>query len=191
MCHLWQIDEGMAFAIHELDNLTKFLGPARRLQLARMYSIYSWVRPAITLLILGDFTFRNLSDDELHQITLKVYSITVRAREAMEQERKLIAAFPPRLAFERSWECTAHETLCCVVWKAFWSKKVAKKLLNAKDPMGLHQVVDFVVKHSRDLEMSAECRNAMIHQLNEGVLPGQAIVDGAIDSVVTYLKSLN
>ena len=98
MSQLWQIDEGVAYAIHHLEK--EFLPPARRIELGRMFSIHDWIKPAMTELITGDLA--SLSDEDMHRLGLKVYSIVVKAREAMERERRLTSAYPPPMAFEES-----------------------------------------------------------------------------------------
>lgn len=188
LCQLWQIDEGTAFAIHHLEK--EPMAAARRLQLARLFSIFDWVRPALKELILWDI-FLSLSDEQLEQVSLKVYSVITKARAAVEHERRLVAAVPPPMRFEVVWECRVHDTLCSNVWKGFWMKKVAKRLLHPSQPLAFDEIGEFVSKNDNDLtKMTPRCKDAMVEQMGEEAALTEIIIDGAVEAVITFFRSL-
>jgi hypothetical protein len=186
---MWQIDEGTAFAIHHLEKAA--LPPTRRLELSKMFSVFDWIRPALNRLILDDFLFLNLSGDELTQLGIKTYSIIVKARHTMERERRLIAAVPPPMKFDVTWNCDVHDTVCANTWKGFWLKKVWKKILHPSKPFYFNEIGYFVSKNGHELgKMTERCREAIISQILIEDFPEDAVIDGATVAITDYYRSL-
>ena len=158
---MWQIDEGVAYAVHHLENV--FMPPSRRIQLARMFSVYDWVRPAIEVMLRSELS--SISEDEANNLGVKVYSIIAKAREMLEREWKLTAAYPPPITFDPSWECETHQTMCILIWRDFWWKKVAKQLLHPVKPLAFRDVFEFVEKELKGPGLRASCRTSIIKEV--------------------------
>ncbi|KAF8804884.1 hypothetical protein BYT27DRAFT_7213576 [Phlegmacium glaucopus] len=110
MCTMWYIHDGINFSQYGLKQLE--IPATERIKLAQQYKIYDWVAPAIQELL--KLPLNSLFNDDLNHINLRVYSIIARAKEAMERQRKIIAAFPPSLPkdshdFQTAW-CPSHAT---------------------------------------------------------------------------------
>lgn len=96
MCTMWYIHDGINFSQYGLEQLD--IPATERIKLAQQYELYNWVAPAIQELL--KLPLNSLSNDDLNHINLHVYSIIARAKEAMERQCKIIAAFP--LLFQRT-----------------------------------------------------------------------------------------
>lgn len=183
---MWQIDEGVAYAVHHLENV--FMPPSRHIQLARMFSVHDWVRPAIEVMLRSELS--TISEDEANNLGVKVYSIIAKAREMLERERKLTAAYPPPITFDPSWECETHQTVCISIWRDFWWKKVAKQLLHPVKPLAFRDVSEFVEKELKGPGLRASCRTSIIEEVRAMGFMEQQIVDGAVEAVIAFHKAL-
>lgn len=125
MSKMWLIEDGVKLAQHWLKQSK--ISTTKRLQLAKHYEIWDWVTPAIQELLKTPLG--NLSNVDLDHINIRLYSIIAKAKEALENQRKLIAACPPSLpkdspGFQTVW-CTSHAT-CAKVWADTWWKVVVR-----------------------------------------------------------------
>ena len=186
VCQMWQIDEGVAYAVHHLESV--FMPPSHRIQLARMFSVHDRVRPAIeTLLQCGLST---ISDEEANNLGVKVYSIITKAREMLEHEWKLTSAYPPPMTFDPPWECKTHQMVCISIWRDFWWKKVAKQLLHPVKPLAFCDVFEFVEKELKGPGLTASCRTSMVEEVWVMGFMEQQIVDSAVEAMITFHKAL-
>ena len=184
---MWQIDQGVEFAIHHLERQSTIF-PPRRLELARRYSIFQWVKPALKLLIFEDFLWVGLTPEECNQISFHVYRIITKARGIVERERWSLALIRPQL---RLSTCPNHGG-CEKAWKTFWEAKMQLRLLHPADPLPLDEIADHVQKHLNSLElaqMTSHCKEAIVVQLQENRLI-ESILDSATEAVITYFTSL-
>jgi hypothetical protein len=184
------IEDGVRYAIHHLESLN--LGPFCMLQLAAQYHIQQWVAPAITALMNVSVTVASFGDDANH-LGFRVYTIIVKAKEMLEKERKLIAAYPPPLhsdtlhEAERSWLCKNH-TLCRRAWKEVWWSVVAKDILHPTKPLPLRDGITLLLATPFP-GMLDECKGDQILKMTEtGGLnrTEEKIIQGAIDAVLAY-----
>ncbi len=125
MCTMWYIQDGIKFARHWLEQLE--IPATERIKLAKQYEIRDWVAPAVKELLKSPLN--NLSNDDLNHINVRIYCIIAKAKEAMERQRKIIAAYPPSLPkdshdFQTAW-CASHVACGKVgmrfpTWKFFY-----------------------------------------------------------------------
>ena len=88
---MWFIEDGIKFAQHWLEQ--RIIPATERLKLAKLYEIRDWVAPAVQELLQTPLS--SLSNGDLDHINIRLYSIIARAKEAIENQRKLMAACPP------------------------------------------------------------------------------------------------
>ncbi|KAJ7016806.1 hypothetical protein C8F04DRAFT_1280573 [Mycena alexandri] len=88
---VWEIAVGRQYAIDNLESM--YLPPSRRLELARMFSIFHWVEPAVTEIFSGKLSA--LSVEDIGRVDIKVYSILVKGMERLEIEMRRTANVAP------------------------------------------------------------------------------------------------
>lgn len=176
----------MAYATHYLDLM--HMQPARRIELARMFSIHDWVRPAMSALLKTELV--NLGDADQQMLGQKVYSTLAKARERLERERKLVAAMPPPMDIAESWECHSHDQ-CRAVWKDVWWRVIAKEVLHPTKPLPFSEAPDLVAR--TDFKgMTPSCKEDMVAVVRAKGFQGEAgILDGCVNAVVAYHRSLS
>lgn len=185
LSRLWQIHEGAEYAIRELDVLP--LSCARRLQLARMYTIEEWIEPAVhTMLVYRDF--RLVSDEEVDQMGLRVFHILTKGREWLHREKRLVAITPWPMAIKPSRECEDHST-CRVHWKKAWKDSVAAALLHPDHPIRLDNLPTFVEK-TEIPGVSINCKAEVVRDMRAVGFADQRIVEGAVEKIKEYYRSL-
>ena len=185
MCQMWYIQDGIKFARHWLEQLK--IPATERIQLAKQYEIRDWVAPAVQELL--ETPLNDLSNNDLDQINMRLYSIIAKAKEAMERQRKIITAVPPSLPkdshdFQTAW-CTSHAT-CGKVWAETWWRVVARSILHPLDPLDLNKIIDFL-KSTDHRGMSIDCKEDILGWLQRDgshFNTLQRIQDGAIRSVL-------
>jgi hypothetical protein len=155
------------------------------LEIAVEYRVPQWLSPAIKGLM--DVPLRSLTDVDATRLGLKVYSIIARAKEMLEAERRLIAAFPPPLSDDtafRSWTCADHGT-CRRVWRNVWWSSIARTILHPNNPLPLEDGITCILTTPFS-GMTDECKGDKVLEmtaaggLNRTELQ---IVDGAIEAV--------
>jgi hypothetical protein len=156
-CQLWMIDAGVAFAIHSLDGLG--LCPSRMLELGRQFSIVQWIGPAVAALL--QTPLRDISKEAVEQVGLIAFETIARAKDALESERKLMAAIPPPLPQAAS--CHGHNR-CQKIWVDMWFKTIGRELLHPSKPLPFDKII------SRTLELiynglSMDCKGDAIIQM--------------------------
>jgi hypothetical protein len=180
------VSSGVAYATHYLDSLD--MRPARRIELARMFSIHDWVRPAVTTLLRMEMA--DLSDVDQQQLGPRVYSVLAKAREKLERERKLVAAMPPPMKVAESWECRSHEQ-CKAVWKEVWWRVIAKEILHPTRPLPFSEAPDLIAR-TEFKGMTLSCKQDIIGEVQANGFQGEAgILAGVIDAVVRHHRSLS
>lgn len=181
----WDIPSGVSYAITALHGL--LLPAPRRLEIARMYSIPDWVRPAVRRLLacpLGDLT-----DAEMNQIGIKVYSLLVQGRERMEAEMRWVAQVPPEMVKDHSWRCTDNK-VCASAFKDFWWNKIGRKLLHPSVPSDYTQIPDLIQKTSNWNGLHPECKLEMERKTRETIYPLEGIIAGVAAAIVAHYAKL-
>lgn len=185
MSKMWYIEDGIKFALHWLQQ--RRIPATERLKLARHYEIRDWVTAAVQELL--NTPLGSLSNGDLEHVNIRLYSIIAKAKEAIEKQRKLIAACPPSLPkdsqdFQTAW-CASHAT-CAKVWADTWWKEVARSILHPLRPLDVNAIVDFL-KSLEHKGMATPCKEDMLRKLESDGSPFnalQAIEDGAIRSIL-------
>ena len=180
------VSSGVAYATHYLDHM--HMQPARRIELARMFSIHDWIRPAMSALLNTELV--NLGDADQQRLGQKVYSILAKARERLERERKLVAAMPPPMSIAESWECHSHDQ-CRTVWKDVWWRVIAREILHPTKPLAFSEAPDFIAR--TDFRgMTPSCKQDMVVEVREHGFRGEVgILNGCVDAVLAYHQSLS
>jgi hypothetical protein len=183
---MWMIRDGISFAVHELEHLS--LRPSRMLQLAHKFSIEPWVAPNLQSLIRTPIV--EITAGDAGQLGPKVLLVIAKAREALEKERKLISAYPPKLpsSWPSCW-CASH-SVCEKIWVEVWWKTVARSLLHPRDPHPLSEIVS-LLERTPHPGMNSECKQDLIGYMASdiGSRPFQAeekICESAILAVRQY-----
>ena len=101
------MDTAADSAIEALRSL--YLPPTRRLELARLYHVDEFVKPAFNLLLGAPL--RDLSAIHIQQLGFRLYELLTLGNESLHNYHLLIAFQAPDLDFEDniSWKgCTSH-----------------------------------------------------------------------------------
>jgi hypothetical protein len=187
LSHMWEITAARSYAISVLEQLN--LAASRRLQLAGMFTIEDWVKPAVADIL--DTKFCLLTDVDVGAMGLKVYSILTKAKEKLEEETRRTAFVPPQMAADPSWECETHGS-CLAVWPKLWFDQIGRELLHANKPMKLKEIREKVKKDNmfRHPQLSEPCRLDMVSEVARIEFADQGIIAGCTDAIVRYYKSL-
>ena len=133
------------------------------------------------------------TEEAATQIGFKVYTVIAQAREVMEHERRILAAYPPSLHILPSSTCSAHlHNRCKEAWMVFWWKKVARAILHPTTPLSLPLTLQLIIESPLPDGMNITCKQAMINAMikSAGLDVEERIIEGAIRAVTTYLGSL-
>ena len=121
----------------------------------------------------------------------KVLLVIAKAREAMDDERKLLAAYPPKLPthYPSAW-CSLHTTTCEKIWAEVWWKTVSRSLLHPREPLPLANIIGLLLRTPHP-GMQQECKQDLIDYISSdaGYRPFQAeerIFESAILAVEQY-----
>jgi hypothetical protein len=186
----WEITEGQEYAILFLRE--QVMDAAHRLELSRMFGIDEWVKPAFNELVQKNLT--SLSINDVNRIGFTTYTILAKAREAIDQQRKLIAAVPPAMVFLESYKCLDHDK-CKASWKETWWRKLGKQLVHPSKPLALSEVMDFL-EQTKFPDMMDCCKKDMLTELQK---PGGAVtkfnmdedvIGAAVTAILAYHHSL-
>ncbi|KAJ7165970.1 hypothetical protein C8R46DRAFT_1275372 [Mycena filopes] len=184
---MWEIDVGRQYAVNHLQGMN--LPPARRLKLAGKYSIHDWVERAV-----GDI-FRSklsaLSDTDIQDLGLKVYSIIVRGMERLEIEIRRTANVAPKMtsAGESDYACSNHN-VCATTWKRLWWDKIGRKLLHPDAPIQCDKILEEVRKVSHK-DLNPVCRLDMVTEIETKIeFVDKRIVSGVAHAIIAHHKAL-
>lgn len=184
----WLISEGQNYAILFLDK--QILHPARRLELSRMYQINAWVKPAFEALVRMEL--RSLPSSDVNRIGFTAYVILAKAREAIDYQRKLVAAVPHTMTFTESYKCAEHDR-CKESWNKTWWRKLGKQLLHPTKPLALNGALDFLERTKHD-DMTPCCKVDMMEEMRVYTTAKfgveEEIIDAAVLAIITYHSSL-
>jgi hypothetical protein len=126
------------------------------------------------------------TDEHLEQMGFRIYSILTKAKEALESERKLLAAVPPKISEKdnenQSW-CESHNQ-CVKIWDEVWFKVVARALLHPKTPLQFSGGIE-LLQRTPHTGMKPACKKAMIDwvQGQDGFKSQRIITQRAIDAI--------
>lgn len=158
-----------------------------RLNLARLYEIPSFIRPAFASLCRITVKISGLSSIDIQKIGLPAFSVLTKVKEAINEERQIIAYHAPGVdSLPIGEECNelTHGNVCLRVWKKEWWSKIGRGILQPV-PMFALDFPDDVVEAVQKLhlpEVTPACRHTFIsfvashaHALTR---PSQLIDDG-------------
>ncbi|KAF8219581.1 hypothetical protein L208DRAFT_1382971 [Tricholoma matsutake] len=94
MCHMWMVQDGIAFAVHQLEAL--LLQPSQMLQLAHQFSLAKWVAPSLHTLIEQPVT--EITHEDADQLGTRVLLVITKAHAVLKNECRLLTAFPLQAA---------------------------------------------------------------------------------------------
>ncbi|KAJ7717147.1 hypothetical protein B0H16DRAFT_1898058 [Mycena metata] len=164
---MWQIKPGKTYAISVLENMA--LPASRRLELAGMFTIADWVRPAVKNILNKKLS--SLTDLDIRAMGWKVYSILVKAKEALDAEARRVAFVPPSMAKDPA---------------------IGRELLHADRPMHLNEIAGKVLredtlKHTR---LSESCRVDIVNHCIDMTFADESIVTACAEAIVKYHANL-
>ncbi|KAJ7741126.1 hypothetical protein B0H16DRAFT_1757400 [Mycena metata] len=198
---VWEIAVGRQYAIDNLESM--YLPPSRRLELARMFSIFHWVEPAVTEIFSGRLSA--LSIEDIGRVDIKVYSILVKGMERLEIEmRRTANVAPPMIPATPSPKAgESHPPLqttyvfhkpynldCAATWKRLWWDKVGRQLLHPDAPIKSDAILGEVKKLSHK-DLHEKCRLDMVQKIEaEIVFVDKRIIAGVTAAIVEYYTTL-
>jgi hypothetical protein len=158
-----------------------------RLNLARLYEIPSFIRPAFVSLCRITLKISDLPYIDIQKIGLPAFSVLAKVKEAINEERQIIAYHAPSVdSLPISDECNdlTHSTVCLRVWRKEWWSKIGRGILQPV-PIFALDFPDDVVEAVQKLQLpgvTPACRHTFIsfvashaHALTR---PSQLIDDG-------------
>ncbi|KAJ7149102.1 hypothetical protein C8R46DRAFT_1044373 [Mycena filopes] len=184
---MWAIRAGKVYAISVLEKMD--LPASRRLELAGKFTIADWVQPAVKKILNQNLS--TLNDNDICAMGWKVYSILVKAKEALDAETRRTAFVPPAMSKDPAWECKEHSS-CLSVWPKLWFDKIGRELLHADRAIQLNQIAGKVVKDDafKHPRLSESCRIDMISHCLDMTFADEDIVTSCAEAIVQYHASL-
>lgn len=192
---LWDIAEAAVFAQHQLHLMN--LPASRRLQLARMYSLYDWIHDAMLSLVTGKLDW--LSDEDIGRLDIKVFSIIAKAKETLWYETQLACRVPPELDPNPQWVSDEHDhRVCTEVFNEVWWEVIAKKVINPVKPLRFCEIADEIRKTPFQVQrvsgwkkMEYACKEDVLKKIESpGFFSESDVVHAASLAVERYFKSL-
>ncbi|KAF8201212.1 hypothetical protein K438DRAFT_1821600 [Mycena galopus ATCC 62051] len=194
---LWEINEAVQYAKHNLQLM--HLPASRKLELARMYSLYNadWIDKPVRKLLTGRLEW--ISELDVQRLGMKVYSVMAHAKETMWYELQLTACIPPKLDENPAWVSDKHDhCMCTEVFNEVWWGKIAKKIIDPVNPWALREVADKVRSTPFQVQrvggwktMADTCKEDVAARIDaEGFFSENAIVDAAARAVERHFRSL-
>jgi hypothetical protein len=128
LSRMWVMDTAADSAIEAVRSL--YLPPTRRLELARLYHVDEFVKPAFNLLFGAPL--RDLSAIHIQQLGFRLYELLALGNESLHNYHLSIAFQAPDLDFEDdiSWKGCASHKQCKNSWLAFWWHHAARWILH-------------------------------------------------------------
>jgi hypothetical protein len=164
LARMWVMDTAADSAIEALRSL--YLPPTRRLELARLYSVDEFVKPAFDVLLGAPL--KDLSNLHVQQLGFRFYELLSLGNESLHNYHLSIAFQAPALDFanDTSWTGCANHTRCKNAWMAFWWRHAARWILHPEpDPEDV-QSPYYLTSGPVDLEkMKAKVKAAEISGL--------------------------
>ncbi|KIJ90971.1 hypothetical protein K443DRAFT_126358 [Laccaria amethystina LaAM-08-1] len=158
-----------------------------RLNLARLYEIPSFIRPVFVSFCRITLKISDLPYIDIQKIGLPAFSVLAKVKEAINEERQMIAYHAPSVdSLPISDECNdlTHSTVCLRVWRKEWWSKIGRGILQPV-PIFALDFPDDVVEAVQKLQLpgvTPACRHTFIsfvashaHALTR---PSQLIDDG-------------
>ncbi|KAJ7645240.1 hypothetical protein DFH06DRAFT_1333528 [Mycena polygramma] len=136
---LWEINEAVQYAKHHLDAM--YLPSSRRLQLARMFSLYDieWIDQPVRALVTGKLDW--ITPEDIDRLGTKAYSIIARAKETLWQEIHISCCVPPQLEPHPAWVSDAHDhRVCTEVFNEVWWTKIARRMIDPAKPLHFSKI---------------------------------------------------
>lgn len=176
---MWEMDKTRSWVIHQLDHA---IHPAtKHIQLALNSHVDHWVCPAlISLLCKKPSTFTLL---EIKELGFKTYIIFTRAKEALDDKQKLLAAKAPPLPAPPTTECQSHKR-CKQIWKELWMRKINKHLLAADEPVDLIDLPAYI-ENLDCMEMTPCCKVAVINVIRSDDACQGATITAAVQMLLS------
>ncbi|KAF8054958.1 hypothetical protein FPV67DRAFT_1681221 [Lyophyllum atratum] len=181
-CRLWEIQPGIDFAIHGIEKLN--LSPSRMIKLGITFQISSWIRAAITTLIDTRLAVVNFS--ELVDIGLVASAAIAKAREMLEEDRKILVVVPPPMPATSPLMCASHNN-CIRSWNEIWVRKISREIVHPFTPLPLERIVDRVEEVDYP-HMRQACKESAIQGMRTSkMLEGKGeVVDKAVETVLKH-----
>lgn len=183
---MFDVKDGISFAIHHLESCFPGLTPAHSLHLAQRYNIPKWV-PAATRALIIHTPLANIDDEDITYMGVKSYSIIARAKDMLSRQRIALAQSPPGPPIlQQSPQCSSH-TSCVQVWQERWVLVIGRAILSPTTPLPLTNILDRL-KGTKFPGMNEFCHLATMKRLSVEDFSRfeQAIMDKTIDMISKY-----
>ncbi|KAJ7832358.1 hypothetical protein B0H13DRAFT_2370978 [Mycena leptocephala] len=193
---LWEIAEAVHHAKRNLDLM--YLSPPRRLELARMFSLYDvdWIDKPVLKLVTGKLEW--ITDEDIVRLGPKVYSIIAQAKEVLWFETRLTSCKPPELDENPAWVDDRHDHRACVeAFNEAWWGRIAK-IMDPVNPLRLCDVAAKVRQTPFQVQrvggwkvMEDACKEDVLAKIEaEGFFSENAVIEAASRAVERYFRSL-
>ncbi|KAJ6489499.1 hypothetical protein C8R47DRAFT_1273759 [Mycena vitilis] len=173
---LWEIHEAVQYAKFHLDAM--YLPSSRRLQLARMFSLYDieWIDQPVRALVTGKLDW--ITPEDIDCLGTKTYSIILEPHPA--------------------WVSDAHDHRACTeVFNEVWWTKIARKMIDPAKPLHFSKIAAKVRETAFQVQrvggwkvMEDICKEDVAAKIEQkGFFSEDAVVDAAISSTGTPYAS--
>ena len=132
----WGMTGSRKWAIANIEAMGWRFPAALSLRLGRQYDYEKWINPALRRLLGHTGTLRSMRSEQSKWLTFAEYELIACAREALENEKKLLALSPLEIDAKRDplgdlkgSDCVSHQE-CVRVWKAQWKKHIGEPMLH-------------------------------------------------------------
>ncbi|KAJ7639842.1 hypothetical protein DFH06DRAFT_1335509 [Mycena polygramma] len=194
---LWEIHEAVQYAKHHLDAM--YLSSARRLQLARMFSLYDteWIDQPVRALVTGQLDW--IQPKDIDRIGIKAYSIIAHAKETLWREIHISCCVPPQLEPHPAWVSDAHDhRVCTEVFNEVWWTKIARKMIDPAKPLHFSKIAAKVRETPFQVQrvggwkvMADSCKEDVAVRIEQkGFFSEDTVVDAASFAMAGYFRSL-
>lgn len=163
--HMWGVAAGINFASERLLRFEQAaFRSARRLRLALLYGLNSWVEGAVRDLLQTPLPLLTVEDKR--HLGFRFYVAIAEAQSAICFERQRLAAAPPApptVSHDIAPFCPCHE-VCKQIWAEVWYLKITRAILRERNPIALKDVPDALdaLDHPN---MNPECKTFFMNWL--------------------------
>lgn len=189
--HLFQVLDGVKFAIQALDELSPPLSLCRRIHLAIHYGITAWVDITVRALLCK--TADSYNADDLTHLGLDTFAIVVAARERIRTIRTDFANFPiepsTQSEIDQAPFCGNH-VKCRRQWVERWFTHLARQIHSTSTPIALTDA-PIILQTMSHPGMNPACKdyNIGLVQLSAELPKEEKIIDDTVHRIKQSVRA--